>query len=424
MPVSPPPAIRGGRAAALLLTALLAATLCSCSGGHDTSPPTRPEIASMLQGHAAAARRHHRQEFLAAVAPGTFRRAQARSYANLARLPLASFRYRLGPAVQDRDAQRAVRRRYGATAVIVHVVLSYALRRADRRASAHDLWWTVVRQNGRIMVAGDSDLSTYGASTWRGPWDFGRLTVTHGRDDLVLGHPSQGSLPRQVATAVDQAVPAVSSVVGTSWPRYVAVVLPATSAELRADLASNAGTDTRIAAAAVNDGRDPLSGIVRGERLVLEPAQYTQLSAVGQRITLRHELTHVATARETSDTTPTWLVEGLAEYVGNLHSGQPVTVSASELAAQVRHHGPPKGLPSSSDFTGSGAPQAYEEAWLACRLIAARIGASGLLRLYRAVGTATATPDAAVSAALRHYLHLSRARFVARWRTYVAGRLT
>ena len=378
----------------------------------------------MLQEHAAAVRAHHRQAFLAGVAPGAFRRAQARSYTNLSRLPLTTFRYRLGPAVRDRDAQRAVRRKYDTSAVIVHVVLSYALRRADRRAAAHDLWWTVVRRGGRIVVAGDSDLSSYGATTWRGPWDFGPLTVTHGRHSLVLGHPSQGGLPRQVATAVDQAVPAVSAVVGTSWPRYVAVVLPATPAELQTDLASAAHTGARVAAAAVNDGRDPLSGIVQGERLVLEPEQYRQLSAVGQRITLRHELTHVATTGETSDTTPTWLVEGLAEYVGNLHSGQPVPVAAGELTAQVRRHGPrnscraPRtspapgrqwrtrrpGWPAGSSQPASGPP--------GCCASTARSARRARRRMRRCPPRCTAT------------FTCRPPRFVARWRTYVAGRLT
>ena len=48
----------------------------------------------------------------------------------------------------------------------------------------------------------------------------------------------------------------------------------------------------------------------------------TQLTAVGEQIVLRHEITHLATAADTADITPRWLVEGFAEYVANLGTGQ------------------------------------------------------------------------------------------------------
>jgi hypothetical protein len=122
---------------------------------------------------------------------------------------------------------------------------------------------------------------------------------------------------------------------------------------------------------------------------------------------------------------PTWLIEGMADYVGNLGSTQPVAGTAAELAAEVRAGKIPSALPSGADFTGGARlPQAYEESWLACRLIAARAGQSGLVRFYRGVAKAAGTdPATAVATGLRQVLHTGLAAFTAAWRSYLIGQL-
>jgi hypothetical protein len=98
---------------------------------------------------------------------------------------------------------------------------------------------------------------------------------------------------------------------------------------------------------------------------VLNPAELPRLSALGLGIVLRHEITHVATWSLISDAMPTWLIEGFADYVGNLHSGQSVDVAAAELRTEVRVGKVPTALPTGQDFSGGTAPiaQIYEEAW-------------------------------------------------------------
>ena len=216
----------------------------------------------------------------------------------------------------------------------------------------------------------------------------------------------------------------VTSVAGRDWTRYVGVVVPSSAAELEATLGEAAGTTVEVGALAVSDGTDPVTGVVLGQRLVAEPAQLTRLSPPGLRIVMQHEVTHLALARATTDATPPWLAEGVAEYVGNLGSGQPVSVAASELARTVRGSGPPAALPTAAEFASpSTSAQAYQSAWLACRLIASRFGVAGLLRVYRAAGSSAAGSDAAVAAALRSQLRTSPARFLSQWRSYVAARL-
>jgi hypothetical protein len=274
-----------------------------------------------------------------------------------------------------------------------------------------------------VVIADDSALAAVGGASWRGPWDFGPLLVVRGAHALVVGHPQHRALLRPLAAAVSAAVPVVASVWSGGWAREVFVIVPASASERSADLGASGVETAPVAAVAASDGVDPVSGKVLAPRLVVDPRRLAELSKVGLRILLQHEVTHLADAAATSESTPTWLVEGFAEYVGNLGSGQRVPFAASELAALVRQGRLPRTLPPAAEFAGTAAAIAYQEAWLACRLIAARIGTAGLVQFYRTVGRSTAPPAAAADAALRRYLHEGTRLFVQQWRAYLQSEL-
>lgn len=388
----------------------------------------------MLAAHARAVLTKNRAAFLAGVddqpAAARFRQAQASEYANLVRLPLAHWAYQLGPRAQAPPAQAAARRRFGPSAVVYRVTLSYALRGVDELPSSQQLSWTFVRTggaDGAVVVADDTALAAVGGPSWHGPWDFGPLVVVRSAHALVVGHPRYRAMLRPLAAAVSAAVPVVASVWGTAgWAQDVFVIVPASPAERSADLGAPAGEPAPVAAVATSDGIDPVTGKVLAPRLVVDPRRLAQLSRVGLQILLQHEVTHLADTAATPESTPTWLVEGFANYVGNLHSGQPVPVAAAELAAQVRHGWLPRALPSSAEFSGARAALAYESAWLACRLIARRVGTPGLVRFYRAVGRSGAQgvqPAAAANAALHRFVHESTHAFVRQWRAYLRTEL-
>lgn len=421
-----PTALLGG---ALLV--LLAVAGCSGPTASPGTPPTRAEIAAMLAQHARAERTADRSGFLAGVdqAPVArrFRHAQAGEFANLAELPLTDWSYRLGPRAQAPGAQAAARARYGPSAVIYRLRLSYALRGADPEPTSHDLWWTFVRAGDAAVAADDRGLAAVGGASWRGPWDFGPLTAIRGSSVLVLGHPADAPLLRTLVGSADAAVPAVTAIWGPHWSRSVVVLVPDGQAELRADLGTTADVgepvDT-VATVAVADATDPVTGAVLGQRLVVEPGQLARLSAIGRQIVIRHEITHIADAAATSGATPRWLAEGFAEYVGNLGSGQSVATAAAELRSGIAHGRVPSGLPDAAAFAAPDtAAQAYEESWLACRLIADRAGVEALTRFYRTVGAASAAPRAAVDRALHVVLHESLAGFTAQWRHYLVREL-
>jgi hypothetical protein len=415
--------------AALLALGLLCGLLVAgCSASPDRSAPSLADVRAVLARHGDAVLQRDRQAFAAdldaAPRAADFRSRQVSTFGNLVRLPLKTWSYVLAGRTDSRAAEAAASRRFGTDAVIVRVALRFALRGVDRIPTSHDLWWTFVRNGGRVVIAADDALVHAGGTSWQGPWDFGRLDVLHGPHSLVLGHPDAGAALRQVQATVEAAVPAVTAVWGPQWTQDVAVVVPSSDAELAAQAGQSADVTVQVAAVTVSDGTDALTGVVYGQRLIVNPAALAALSDVGRQIVIRHEITHIAAAAATTQASPEWLVEGFADYVGNLDSGQPVTTAAGELRADVRHGRLPRTLPGPDTFATAGeSAQAYEASWLACRLIAQRVGQGGLVHFYRLVGASAAEPDGAVTDALRRVLHESTAQFTAQWRAYVKAQL-
>lgn len=141
---------------------------------------------------------------------------------------------------------------------------------------------------------------------------------------------------------------------------------------------------------------------------------------------LRHEITHLASAAATADITPRRLVEGLADYVGLLPSGQSVPAAAAGLRTADRAGLVPTHLPDDAAFATAGADVArvYEQSWLACRLIGGTVGQRGLVRFYRAVGTALAPRDQALAGALRRVLRTTPAGFTSAGVGYLGSELS
>lgn len=220
-------------------------------------------------------------------------------------------------------------------------------------------------------------------------------------------------------------IPRVTAVWGSRWTRRVVLLVPSTQHELSM-VVDDYGDLDHIAAVATAEvqthpGRpDPV-----GDRVGINPDNWPKLSALGRRIVLTHELTHVATRSVTGAAMPTWLAEGFADYVGYLGSGIPTDFAAQELAADVRAGHVPAQLPSDDEFDGDSKQlsQAYEGAWLACRMIAERHGQSTLVRFYRTVGTSASGQSDALASASAKVLHEPFSRFTREWRSFVRAEL-
>ncbi|MDQ1716105.1 MAG: hypothetical protein QOE89_58 [Pseudonocardiales bacterium] len=348
---------------------------------------------------------------------GDYPSLQRGVFDNLARVPLTTWRYTLVGPVTSSDLLAAAAERLGGRTVILHIQLGYALAAVDPQPTGKDEWLTAVRRGGGWKLASDSDVAASGGQSWHGPWDFGPLQVRRGPHTLVLAHPAHAAEMSVFGELVERSVPVVSRVWGQNWNSQVAVLIPDTDAEFAA-VTADSGDTRDLAAVSVADQVLP-DGTVLGARIVLNPSTLTKLDSAGRRLVVQHELTHIAARGVTSDQMPIWVIEGFADYVGNLGSARSASQIAAELAAEARGGHLPAALPTSADFDGSNArlPQVYEEAWLACRLIADRVGSQGLVRFYKTVSVAARTdPASAAAVGLRTVLKLDVNIFTRLWK--------
>lgn len=391
-------------------------------------------VTALLARRAAAVRQRDVAAFVATVdplAPKAFRVAQ-RSVAQALRvLPLAAWEYEVdAQRTHELGATRAAHYR-GARTWSPEVLLRYRLAGFDLETTTDEIYPTFVERSGRWYLGADSDVADQGLRTQRGPWDFGSLRVVRSASALVIFHPGAERLARQVAAEVARDIPRIDAVWKEPWAHRAVVVIPKTQAELE-DLVAEEDLDQIAAVATAESSRNAdgsTDGPV-GDRVLVNPVNFSKLGPLGRRVVLTHELTHVATRAYTTQGLPSWLVEGFADYVGYLGSGVPVKVAASELADELAAGKTPRELPGDDDFDARSPrlAQAYEQSWLAARLIADRVGPTGLAALYVAVGEqvgkSTSDSDLVVSAALKATLRLDLAGFTSTWRRYVRHLLT
>jgi hypothetical protein len=382
-------------------------------------------VRALLDVRAAAIRDRDRAAWLSTVDPDNeaFQAQQGRLFDALADVPLSDWTYRLDadsarPASVDLDEKRG--KGWWAPAV----TLTYRITGYDDAPTIEPQRYTFVPRDGAWFIAADDDFAEIGRDTTRGLWDSGRVVVVRGRSCIVLGHPSSRSLMRRVATSIDAAVPRVTAVWGTAWGQRVVALVPSTQDELKRIVGGN-GDYSQIAALATAELKDLSSGYHPvGDRIVINPPTFAKLGSLGRRVVLTHEVTHVATRTASGPEAPAWLVEGFADYIGYRGVRVPYSASAAELRSAVRRGRTPTALPADDAFDGNNKnlAQVYEEAWLAVSLLVEQHGREGLLRFYRAVGRADASPTA-LNDAFRRMWGTSLAEFTEQWRRDLVTRL-
>lgn len=384
-------------------------------------------IRALLDRRSHAVLHHNLHEFLSTVDPTqhAFVAAQRRLFGNLRAIPFGSWAYDFD-ANTEQPSTAALSRYDATTWAPQHFVVRYEIRGFDTQPASDQQYPTFVRRPTGWRIASFTDFVSAGATADSEIWDFGPVRVLRTSRVLVLAHPGQTALMHTVASEVSAAIPRVSAVWTRPWSRRVVVLIPTTQHEL-GKVVGDSGDLSQIAAVAsaeVQDCPGPPDPV--GNRVAINPHNWPHLSALGRRVVLTHEMTHVATRADTGSCMPTWLVEGFADYVGYLGTGVPTKVVAEELASDVRAGRVPTRLPRDGDFDGGNKrlAQAYEGAWMACRLIASRWGQSTLTQLYAQVGTSTEPPAQAMSQAMHSLLHVSTGQFIAQWRAYLRAQLS
>ncbi|MFC1443932.1 hypothetical protein ABUW04_37415 [Streptacidiphilus sp. N1-10] len=385
------------------------------SGTADSA--TARAVQAVLDRRAAAVLARDQAALAATVLPTAqaLRDSGAAMLGNLAQVPVGAWTYRL--QALDAYPLPPVIGAEGAARLATRVELSYRLSGFDSEPVTATQYLTFTRSGGTgsgggWLLSSDSDHAGGDVQLW----DLGPVTVVQGRSSLVLGLRDQGTL-QQLADEADRAVPAVSAVWGTGWGQRTVLLAPLGLDQFGRLLGADPSGYTAIAA--VTTGELGAAEAGRTERITVNPQVWDTLNALGRRVVTTHETTHVATRAITEQWTPRWLSEGAANWTGYLGTGRTPQQIAPELLADLRAGRIPDRLPDDASFDGSAAdlPQAYEQAWFACRSIVARHGQKALVALYRAVAAAGGSGGAAAAldTALRRSTGVGTSTFTAQW---------
>lgn len=323
------------------------------------------------------------QAFLAGVDPANpaFVQRQQQLFASLTSLPLSVARWTVRPAATyNRPALAAS---YAAPVFVTDVEFDYQLTGYDPGVVANAETLTFVRRPTGWVLGGDDDLDNLlpegGHSE---PWDVGPIHVVEGAQVLVIGTPQDRTELPELARVADAAAAAVAGRWSSGWSHKVVVYAPRNrrviSTYFRSDLQSvDATAAVQIQVfGAVPEWSDTSRSV--GSRVIFNPT-YTRPGDANLPALLRHEFTHVATRSVTTRATPTWLVEGYAEFTA--YEGAPTDrgLSPDVADAAAAGHLLPY-LPSSIDFYSDG--DNYDRSWLLCTYIASVYGPARLKSLY------------------------------------------
>ncbi|MFD9906821.1 hypothetical protein [Streptomyces sp. NPDC059063] len=392
---------RGIGAVGLTLAVLASAVLAGCGGGTSGADAAPDDVRRLLERRADAVLDHDERAYRATG-------GSAAAYDGLRAVPLTSWTYRLKDF--DRDGTRAT-----ATAELRYRIAGY-----DRAPLTTDRALTLQRRDGRWYVTAERPAGKAAEQLW----DQGRVDAVRGAHSLVLGVGRDRADLRRYAKLADAAVPAVRKAWPRRWPGRVLVLVPK-SLDGMADLLGAPASGYQ-GIAAVTTGEAGRSGRAPADRIIINPEAYGVLGAFGKQVVLTHETTHVATRAHTSRATPLWLSEGFADWVGYRGTDRTPDQAAPELRRAVADGALPATLPEDGDFGFSGdagrLAEAYESAWLACRMIAEEWGERKLVAFYAAVGGHDERAGA-VEDALREVLDTSPEEFTARWRDYLRQEL-
>ena len=301
------------------------------------------------------------------------------------------------------------------------VDLRYALRGGDLIPTDRAMGYLFARHGDAWYLRSDTALDGLGRRTWRGPWDFGAVPVTTTRHGIVLSHPGNEPDGRP---AGPRAGP-----VRAGGQRRLADVLVAAGRADAAGLArarcgrwsARTSRSSRWSRSRSPTGSTTQTRTVAGQRVVLSPTGVRALSIPSLRVVLRHEITHLAARADTVDGSPTWLLEGFADYVGYRDSGVTLAEGAPDLAKQVRDEGPPTALPEDRAFRSSGSDLdlAYQQSWSLARYVADRYGEDTLVELYRTLAAAGPASARRPTTCCARCSAVDRARAGGGWQYYL-----
>jgi len=352
-------------------------------------------------------------EFMADVdrADAEFLKRQQTVYDNMTKLPLIDIAFKLNRSTAyDSEIPAAVRSRYGDDVRAAAVTVTYRIEGVDEGPVAVPWVPIIARVSGQWRLVGEATGKALPSGVGGQPWDAGAVVVD--RSNRVVGVFSASYRDRaKVMRLAEQALDRVAKVRSGGWVGKIFVIAVKDRAVFDAYFGAAPERVDQVAAIAVphyNEVHEwANSAEYSATRIIFNPDELDEDSdQLGDDLT--HEFTHAAMAPVTTGWTPTWLVEGFAEYV----SFKDAEIIVSRLRQALR------GVATDDLYDGDkfyDEPMNYITGWLACRMIAEKYGQEKLIALYEGFQR-TSVEDTVVS----QVLGITRAQLVTDWQAYVA----
>lgn len=355
-------------------------------------------ISSALTARAKAVLMRDQPAFMATVAedrPG-FRRQQRRLFSNLQELPLAAYDLEVHGVSQLPDGRAraevtVIMQLDGYDALPVRTPGLFTFRRSD------DGTWGLSDDHDEAHDARHHvDLQ---------PWERTRIEAEE--EGGVLGIFDPGSIDEayQIMDAVQDGIADISPRIPLEWSHRVVVYALSDVAQMASLDELPGGDPERLEGVAFSVPAGGDAGGLASVRFMLHPRMLERDDSRRDRL-IRHELTHVVVA-ERDDRIPTWLAEGIAEWVSVRAVPRDERV-ISRAAVEMAQAGL-TALPSDAAFNDEHTSANYGIAWWVCEVIADRFGPDALWDLLEAMGESGGTPESAQDEVLRHVLGMSGA---------------
>lgn len=300
--------------AALLLPALAAPVARAKEASVDQKLTA---VNALLAARATAEVAHDRDAFAKTIdpnAPASFRDSQLASFDNLSALTIASLRYEANVEYGGDLSRGASRNEYGGAAVFIpETVRKMRFAYDGDRPWIDDMWFTYVQRGGQWYVGGDDDLVDVGLEPTVSMWDRGPVVMVSGQHVALIVHPAQQARAQALLGIAEQALATLAPRWTLPWTGTIVGVIPESPDELT-DL-MQASVDVTKFVAFVSYGFDLETYTTTAPRLFVQDQNLAAYDTANQTETLVHEFVHAAGARYTASYTPSWLHEGLADWI-------------------------------------------------------------------------------------------------------------
>ncbi|MEY2473280.1 MAG: hypothetical protein QOK28_2609 [Actinomycetota bacterium] len=280
----------------------------------STTPPIA-ELRAVLKARTDAQRAKNRDAYAATIdpqAPPAFRDSQLRDFDGLASLPVARINYSVDS--DEVDLTRAVDPKEYAGAPVALVGTTRALRFTyDARSSFDAMYWTFVKRGAQWYVGGDDDVADLGLETTVSMWDTGPVVVEQSDHFQLIAHPDQQARAHELLGIAENALTTLGPRWHLVWSQRLVGFVPSSPNELGDLIQASVDVTKYVAFVAYGFQPETLRGTV--PRLYVQDRNLSRYSAAGQSETLVHEFTHAAGSTYASSFIPSWVHEGLGDWI-------------------------------------------------------------------------------------------------------------